>query len=143
MKHILFFSLFLALLLLTGCNKNVGLSGKVVFSDDKSPVPLGTVGLESVSGVHAARGDIKQDGTFSVGSVKSNDGLPPGKYRVSVTAWKQTAENPETGEGIFESLIDVKHGNPETSELTLDITSTTRNFVIEVDRPAPSASRRR
>jgi len=144
MKHYIFISISLSLLFLVGCGKNVGLSGKVVFSDDKSPVPLGTVGLISESGTFSARGDIKSDGTFDVGSVKANDGLPPGKYRVSVSAMKLTGMSPtgndpeSSGDPVYELLIDPKYGNPDTSELTLEITSTKRNFTIEVDRYVPS-----
>jgi len=129
------FGLSLLFLVFAGCGGNVGLSGKVYFSDDKSPVPLGTVGLEADSGSHIARGDIQPNGTFVVGSLKSNDGLPPGKYRGSVSASKHV------GNGIFETLIDPKFGNVATSGITIDITKKTRNFNIEVDRYVPSATK--
>ena len=139
MKHHIIISLSLSLLLFAGCGGNVGLSGKVVFSDDKSPVPTGTVGLISESGTFSTRGTIKPDGTFVVGSTKANDGLPPGKYQGSVSAMKligtQPSNDPEAaGEPIYEWLIDPRYGNPTTSGITIDITSTTKNFVIEVDR---------
>ena len=119
------------------------MSGKVVFSDDKNPLSHGEVGFESASGTFFARGDIQPDGTFVVGSLKTNDGLPPGKYRVSVSAVQQVGQD-RAGYAIFESLIDTKYGTPATSGLTLDITKTTRNFNIEVDRRAaapPKANR--
>ena len=143
MKYTILLSLSLTLLLFAGCGENVGLSGKVFFSDDKSPVPLGTVGLVAESGTHIARGDIKPDGTFVIGSLKVDDGLPPGKYRVSVSAMQQISADEETGGGIYESLIALKHGNPDTSGITIDITSTTRNFDIEVERYVPPQTGRR
>ena len=124
-----------------GCGGNVGLSGKVVFLDDGSPVPLGTVGLISESGTFSTRGTIKPDGTFTVGSTKANDGLPPGKYRVSVSALKyageQTSSDGESSESVHELLVDPKYGDPATSGITIDITSTTKNFTIEVERYIP------
>jgi hypothetical protein len=142
MKYSIFISLTLSLLLFAGCGGNVGLSGKVVFSDDQSPVPMGTVGLISEAGTFSARGDIQRNGTFVVGSIRANDGLPPGKYRVSVFSQKHVGdtipdEEGESGEPIFELLVHPKYGNPDTSGITIEITSTTRNFVIEVERFVP------
>lgn len=145
MKHGIYIGLILSFLLLVGCNRHVGLSGKVVFSDDKSPLPFGTVGLLAESGAFSARGDIKPDGTFTSGSVKTNDGVPPSKYRVSVSALKEIEVVPAVGESspeiTYETLIDPKYGLPETSGITIDITSSMRNFIIEVDRYVPKAKR--
>jgi len=142
MIHRIFTSLSLSLLLVAGCGSNVGLSGKVVFSDDKSPLPSGTVGLLAVSGDFSARGDIQSNGTFVAGSVRAGDGIPPGKYRVTVSAIKVLEHNEETGEEVHEFLVDPKFGNAETSGLMIDITRTTRNFTIEVDRYVPATGRR-
>ena len=137
-------TIILLMTLLTGCGSNVGLSGKVVFSDDKSPVPLGTVELISESGTFSARAEIKPDGTFVVGSLKEKDGLPPGKYRISVYAIKTTAvgtkrnsDGMEMIDSVSEYLVEPKFGNPDTSEITIDIASTVRNYEIVVDRAPP------
>jgi len=135
-KSSIIVSLLLALLIFTGCNKHVGLSGKVIYSDDKSPVPTGTVCLETDT--FLARGNIRPDGTFVVGSVKQTDGMPPGKYRVSISDAQRIIGQDENGDEIYEPLIDAKFTDSATSGITIDITSTTRNFVIEVDRYVPA-----
>ena len=84
MTYRIIFALSLSLLLLAGCNDGkVGLRGKAVFSDDGSPVPVGTVCFETDN--YFSRGDLSPDGTFVVGSLKQTDGLPSGTYRVYIT----------------------------------------------------------
>ena len=142
MKHHIISFLFLSLILmLTGCSNHVGLSGKVIFSDDQNPLTVGTVNLETNS--FFARAPLRPDGTFVVGSLGDEDGLPPGKYHVYISG----ALKPVTvGEGErattrFEPLIDQKFTNGATSGIVIEITSTTRDFEIVVDRPG-TANRR-
>ena len=118
------FVVFLA----TGCGSgNVGLRGTVTFSDDGSPLTVGTVGFLKDGKI--ARGTIKKDGTYIVGFEKETDGLPPGQYNVVITG----AEIP-IGENLREQLIDKKYSNPDTSELTLEVNASTRVFDVQVDR---------
>jgi len=133
-KNSIIFSLSLALLLVVGCGGGgkVGMSGKVVYSDDKSPLPMGTVYLETDS--FLARGTIRSDGTFDVGSLGEKDGLPPGTYRVSIRDASKPIGQDANGDPIYEPLIDPN----SITGLTVEITSTTRDFVIEVDRYAPT-----
>jgi len=132
-KNRLVFALSLVLLISVGCSGGkVGLSGKVVYSDDKSPLPTGTVCLETDT--FMARGTIGPNGTFVVGSVGEKDGLPPGKYRVFISGAEKVVSVNDNDVVTTEPLIDPKFTSGVTSGLTLDITSTTRNFNIEVDR---------
>ena len=118
----------LTLLLLAGCNSgNVGLTGKVTFSDDGSPLPVGSVCF--TTDTYFARGDLKPDGTFVVGSLKSNDGLLPGTYRVHILGAEK-----EIGPETYESLIDKKFASGATSGITLNVTASTKHFEIVVDR---------
>src|SRR5579859_5968725 len=57
--------------------------GKVTF-EDGSPVTGGMVVFESKDAQPAvtARGAIQADGTYTLGTHKSDDGVPPGVYRV-------------------------------------------------------------
>jgi len=131
------------LLVLTGCGNHVGLSGKVYFSDDQSPLTVGTVNFETDS--FFARAPLKPDGRFVVGSLGDADGLPPGQYRVYISG---ALESVTTGEGAratttFEPLIDQKFMSAATSGIVIDITSTKRDFEIVVDRPAPATTNRR
>ena len=109
-----------------GCGKQVGLTGKVVFSDDGSPVPCGVVVFSTPT--FQARGNIEQNGTFTMGSYSAADGLPPGTYTVAIIG---------ATSGDDESTIDLvaqKWTSPSTSDYTIEVKKTTRNLVIEVDR---------
>ena len=125
-------SLFLALLVFAGCGGNVNLKGKVLFSDDKSPVSVGTICFETDT--FLARGDLKPNGTFVVGSLRSRDGLPPGTYRVYFSGVHEALGYDSAGQAIYKPLIDTKLANGSTSGITLDVTSSTKYFEIEVDR---------
>ena len=50
-----FFAVLLVFFVSVGCSKNVGLRGKVTFSDDGSPVSVGTVAFLK-DGLYCARG---------------------------------------------------------------------------------------
>ena len=123
-------ALVLSLLLLIGCGGNVTVTGKVVFSDDGSPLTVGTVCFASNGSL--ARGDIQPDGTFTVGTLGERDGLPPGTYSVYILGASRIIGSADAG--IDEQLIDLKHTSPDTSGKKVEITSSIRDFVIEVDR---------
>jgi len=116
-----------------GCSQNVPLSGKVTFSDDGSPVPFGNVFFMTPTTV--AQAGIREDGTYTVGSMKETDGMPRGEYKVYLVVEQLTTR--EVGgqsENAYTSLIDSKHTNPETSGLTFTADGKTRTFDIQVDR---------
>jgi len=137
MKSRFFLALSLLLLVLAGCGPNVGLKGKATFRDDGSPVPVGTVCFETDS--YLARGDLKPDGTFTVGSLKQNDGLPPGKYRVYISgAQKSIGKDEGTGMEKYESLIDLKFASGTTSGIEIDVTPATKTIDVVVDRYDPT-----
>jgi len=111
-----------------GCSSgHVGSSGKVVFSDDGSPVTFGTVMFATPT--FQAKGDINKDGTFKMGSYGAADGLPTGSYKVAIIGVIE-----ETDDGRFYSLLDPKWTGPATTEFTVDVEKTTKNLVIKVDR---------
>jgi hypothetical protein len=105
------------------------LTGKVVYSDNGEPVPLGEIHFTTPTFI--ARATIQPDGTFTTGSHKLNDGLPPGTYRIAITAVSADDSDP-MDQGRL--LIHPKYANADTSGLDITIESTTRNFVIKVDR---------
>ena len=65
-----------------GCSNKVPMRGKVTFSDDQSPLTVGTVEFQSDTVL--ARGDLKPDGTYVMGTEKLTDGIPKGTYRVTI-----------------------------------------------------------
>jgi hypothetical protein len=113
---------------LSGCNgKQVGLSGKVVFSDDGSPVTFGTVCFATPT--FQAKGEIRKDGTFTMGSWGASDGLPPGTYQVYILGLTE-----DLGGDLIYSVLDPKWTSPSTTGLTVTVEKTTRNLEIKVDR---------
>ena len=131
-QHFLFyFGLFCLLFLVTGCSGKCSLKGKVVFSDDQSPLTCGVVCLVSDKGI--ARGPIDQNGNYVVGSVGAKDGLPPGSYRIYLTETERLEPAPGGGLPRIFPQIDNKYSRAETSGLTLEVKSS-MTHTIEVDR---------
>jgi hypothetical protein len=132
MKNCLFFGLSLTLLLFVSCNGKVGLGGKVTFLDDGSPLGTGTVCFETDT--YLARGTLKADGSYVVGSLSEKDGLPAGTYRVYISGAEKEIGQDKEGMAIMEPLIDTKFSSGSTSGLSVDVTASTKTFDIKVDR---------
>jgi hypothetical protein len=124
------------MLTIVGCG-NPKIRGKVVFSDDKTPLQGGMVNF--VTDKRIARGQISKNGDFVIGSEKAKDGLPPGEYKIYITDTVKVLP-PKNGNGIpiFEQVIDPKYVKPETSGLVLNVTKS-QVFNIEVERYDPSS----
>ena len=105
------------------------LTGKVTF-EDGSPVTLGSVIF--AKGSFQSRGDIRPDGTYSVGTNAAKDGIPPGEYRVYITGVMEARGMGADGMTNYVSLIDEKYTRPETSGLTY--TAGTSPFDITLER---------
>jgi len=150
MKSLTYCCLFLFLIGTAGCGSGfVPLRGTVTFSDDGSPLTTGSVYFDN--GKALARGKINEDGTYVVGSLKNNDGLAPGHYRVYVQAIgpdPSGALEPmgPAGPGtdasdasaprlrVAVSLVDAKFNSAETSGLELNVDRKTKTHDIVVDR---------
>lgn len=131
------YSIFILLLMIaaSGCSRNVPLGGKVTFSDDGSPLAMGFVCFETDS--FMARGMIGPDGTYRLGSLSERDGLPPGKYHVYIIgALKEIGVSKDSSK-IFESLIDEKLTDVQTTDLSCEVTASTKKFDIQVERYQP------
>ena len=82
MKSCLYLSMVILLsLFFSGCSDKQDLTGKVTFPDGK-PLHCGVVFFTTDS--YLSRGAIREDGTFTVGSEKMGDGIPPGTYKVYI-----------------------------------------------------------
>jgi hypothetical protein len=116
-----------------GCGDQVKVSGKVVFSDDQTPVQSGMISF--TSDTFLARGEIR-DGAYTLGSVDEGDGVKPGTYNVSFI--DVTGSDPKVGvdqgESMPESLIDAKYTSPETSGLTVTIDKAQSDLNFSLDR---------
>ena len=123
----------LLLLFLAGCGRgHVQLSGTVVFADDGSPVTKGSVIFSTPT--FQARGDLDDQGRFTMGSFGQRDGFPPGTYQVGVAG----AIVSDPSGARFYDLLAEDWRDPSTSGFELTIDQNTRDLEIRVERnPAP------
>jgi hypothetical protein len=123
----------LLLISLVGCSNHVKLSGRVTYSDTNEPLESGTVIFLAESETFQARGEIEKDGYYVLATLRENDGLPPGNYRVYVnSAYRyEIHENASTTEI---RLITDKYTSPETSGLVFKVDRSTTKFDFQVDR---------
>jgi len=129
-SHYLFALALCCLVILTGgCGSGMKqLTGKVTF-EDGSPVTLGSVIF--VQGSFQSRGDIRPDGTYTVGTNAAKDGIPPGEYRVYITGVMEERGMGADGMPNYVSLIDEKYTSPETSGLTYTAGTSPFNITLE------------
>ena len=138
---------------ITGCGSGlVNLRGTVTFSDDGSPLTTGFVIFDN--GKDRARGKIKEDGTYTVGSLSDTDGLKPGHYRVYVQAIgpdpsgalaPMNTSAPSPGMASISDanvprlrqqvvLVDSKFSSADTSGLECNVDKSTKTYNIVVER---------
>lgn len=152
---VVFFQVFVAIACCVGCsNTNVPLGGTVTFSDDGSPVPAGTVCFEN--GAKYARGQLDENGRYTLGFEKEGNGLPPGVYGVCVIGAvrslgpsEETVSLPgSTGPGLtvsrmrLEELVARKFQASSTSGITCTVDGSTKTFDFKVDRAQAGAKPR-
>jgi hypothetical protein len=142
------FSIFVVLTvaLCLGCGSGqVQMKGTVTFSDDGSPLEVGTIAF--TDGKMQARGDLGPGGEFTLGTAKVNDGLPPGKYNVYISGAISREVASEKGSGdsavvVYSEtlLIDPKYESAKTSGLSYQIDASTKSLDIKVDRATGKAA---
>jgi hypothetical protein len=138
MKIIRYFVISL-LFFVTACgcgNKQVGLSGRVTFSDNGQPLEQGAVLFETEK--FSARGFIGKGGYFTMGSYSERDGLPLGTYSIAISGAVDMSKKDKNDMPIETFLIDPKYFDSKTSGITITVDKTTRNCDIQVDRYVPT-----
>ncbi|MDR1383011.1 MAG: hypothetical protein LBJ67_04065 [Planctomycetaceae bacterium] len=134
MKVTSFLAFIFLTFLLIGCGNKVGVSGKVTFSDDHSPLTVGTVCFST--GDFLARGEIQPDGTFKVGSISNSDGLPSGTYQVYIIGADEETGKDKSGMPMMKSLIDPNTINDSKSPINIEVSSKTKRIELTVNRPS-------
>lgn len=145
MKYRFLFLFLILMISLSGCSKNVSVSGKVTF-EDGSPLKIGSVVFENAT--MSARGELNENGEYKLGSTKESNGLPKGEYKVFIVGAVEeiiddSASDSYEGNSAMsgqmtrstKELIDSKFKFPEKSGLscsvqgktTFDITVTPAN----------------
>jgi len=135
----LLFGLLGCLVVLGGCSKNVRVTGKVTFEDGE-PLTEGRVCFQTET--MFADGPLQPDGTYTLGSLGENTGLPKGTYQVFI-AGATTPPRLDAGRGMGGTvgsytpgvpLIHQKFTDRMTSELTCEVKGRTV-FDITVTPP--------
>ena len=117
-----------------GCGQSrYPVSGKVLFADG-APLDAGTImGEATLEGGKTVmvQGNIEKDGSFSLGTDKPGDGVPPGKYKLLVAPRAMS----EVEERSLPPFIDKKWERFDSSGLELDVTAPKSDFNITITRP--------
>lgn len=122
---------WLAGLTMAGCGSQnlFPVNGKVVHKDG-TPVIAGVVIFEPAGHTPSARGEIRADGSYQLGTYTNNDGAMEGEYKVLIAP----PPLPEEGKRL-RSPIHPKYLSLETTPLKFNVTrSRVKNkFDIEVE----------
>jgi hypothetical protein len=102
----------------------------VVFAD-KTPLPGGNIEFAPVEGKirTSARGQIEENGTFTLTTFRSSDGAIEGKHRVLIIPARKRGERP----GKAARNLDGKYQSFDTSGLEANVSSNSKNdfeFVV-------------
>ena len=143
MKHLSITLALFCMLIATGCGGNVKVTGKVSFPDGE-PLSTGQVIFESEK--ISAMGKLSEDGSYTLGTDKENNGVPRGKYRVYITGAVTYGEAPPPPGDMYarrgsESplaasipLVHRKYMSVETSGIEVEVQGTMTHD-IKVERP--------
>lgn len=116
-----------------GCGpSNMNIHGKVTFADGQ-PLKKGIVCFESDKVF--ARGEIDTEGNYTLGSLKENDGLPAGTYRVYINGAHASEGIDANGMPIEKPLISSKYASVTETDLSCTVDKNTNRFDIVVEKP--------
>jgi hypothetical protein len=122
--------------LLIGCSNQLPtypVRGRVEFAHAGGPVRLGTVELKSLEHGINARGEIEENGSFTLTTFKAGDGAVAGKHACVVVQFVMTEEL-TSQRGSLVGVIDPKYNSYTTSGLEIEIEPGKQNdIVITVD----------
>ncbi|TWT78391.1 hypothetical protein Pla123a_11820 [Posidoniimonas polymericola] len=113
---------------LVGCGgaggrpETVPVSGKVLL--DGSPLAVGQIVFQPISGGQPAVGHLSGDGTFTLGTYSSDDGAAVGLHRVRVTSYSTQTGQPSSeagGDSLGELLVPERYANFSTSGLEVSV----------------------
>jgi hypothetical protein len=104
---------------LLGCNSGgrVPIDGQVKFADDSDVSPLAGYTVTMQREGESSIGEIQPDGSFTMTTLRENDGVLPGTHQITVTP--PTSADPDKTPP--KPAIPSKYFNFETSGLTADV----------------------
>lgn len=131
-------------LLLVGCGgtsapqvsmpveKTVPVTGIVKYQN--KPVANGNIRFVSLDGKITARGQTDSAGIFTLSTYGTNDGAPPGTYKVMIAVSGVTEIEPGVlapePPGGFKSPIPTKYANLTTTDITQQVKETGKNELL-------------
>src|SRR4051812_41068059 len=129
-KLVLVGSLVIGSWCLAGCSARLQpVRGKVTLADGKPAAGSQVVFESDREGKKiSARGDVQEDGSYSLSTFQPGDGVPPGKYKAQVNPPPMV-----NAEGPYVSPFNTKYSNFQTSGLEFEVKAGQRNeFPIQV-----------
>jgi hypothetical protein len=130
--------LALGVALLAGCGSgSYPVRGQVVWSDGSPAKELagGTVSFESQAADISARGDIAPDATFSLSSLKKDDGLPPGTYQVLVAPPDPDVSEDKNSPAVQgRRMIPAKYQSYESSGMEVTVEAKQNDVTLTVEK---------
>ncbi len=115
-----------------GCGKSNGLvpvSGTITYSDG-TPVhaQIANVTFQPAGEGKGATGTLAEDGTYKLTTLEPDDGVAPGKYKVTIVA---TDGYPDT----TQSVVAPQYGSAADTPLEATVTSSGGTFDFKVEKP--------
>ena len=109
--------------------------------EDGSPLTKGLVIFERVEGGPAltARGNIGPDGRFELSTERPGDGVPPGRYKVSINPL-DTSDAPDEQKVL---PFDVRYMNLKTSGLEFEVKTGANDISIKLTGPSGKSKKPR
>jgi hypothetical protein len=137
-------AIVLALLLaIAGCGaKLYPVQGQVVWTDGTPAKELagGFVSFNDDAADISARGEISSAGSFSLSSLKKDDGLPTGRYQIRL-APPESSTTDGAAEAIQAArLLPEKYLSYETSGLAASVEATKNHIKLTIEKAEPQAS---
>ena|SRR5215218_8772694 len=125
---------------LAGCGPHMHPVRGTVTLEDGTPLTRGLVIFERVAGGPplTARGDIQADGRYDLSTEAPGDGVPAGRYRVSINPL-DTSDVPDEQKTL---PFDVKYLSQKTSGLEFEVKPGTNDYPIRLSPPAPKGKAR-
>lgn len=130
--------------LLIGCSgaeappETVPVNGQVTYKNE--PLTKGKVALHPTAKAEEgaiqrpSTGQIGEGGKFTLSTFKTDDGVMPGEYKITVESYEKELTMEELGEGKKQkSLIPEKYRRLETTDLTATIPEQDEPYPLKIE----------
>jgi hypothetical protein len=122
------------LLALAGCSGQYSVRGKLVYDEEGKPpvteLAGHTVTFSSENLGISARGEIQPDGTFTLGTDKPGNGVPPGVYKVTIEQNHPRPGRPDRSPPVVEDYYE----DPISTPLQATVEAKKNEFTFALKR---------